>query len=310
VLSSRIREQFDVDDSVVTALPDAVLTASSYDRFNAWRTSLDQRQLMAEYLLPRIVRQVEREWPPFMEMRGRPELTREELKAEVDALGPWHVPFRLEHDLVTMQGFGWRVSRDRILFRRELIIGTAAEVLGADLGSATVLDIGCNTGFFSLDIATRGAKHVDGIDLRATNIAQAQFLADYYGIENVTFATSDADDLGDERRWDVVLNLGVLYHVTNPLQFLRQTYDLCRQFAVIDTTCHRPPFSGYLLTGDIDVEKSTEGREEVELHPTYRGVIDSIRYAGFSDVIEIVGTADPPHPLYTSGNRRCFLAIK
>ena len=98
--------------------------------------------------------------------------------------------------------------------------------------------------------------------------------------------------------------------MTNPLQFLRQTYELCRKFAVIDTTCHRPPFSGYLLTGDIDVDKLTEGRDEVELHPTYRGVIDSIRFAGFSDVFEIVGHADPPHPLYASGNRRCFVAIK
>ena len=109
-----------------------------------------------------------------------------------------------------MQNFGWRVTRDRILFRRELITGTTAAVLGADLSGSTVLDIGCNAGFFSLDIATRGAEHVDGIDLRAENIAQAQFLADYYGVGNVTFATTDADHIGSDRQWDVVLNLGVL----------------------------------------------------------------------------------------------------
>ncbi len=108
----------------------------------------------------------------------------------------------------------------------------------------------------------------------------------------------------------MVLNLGVLYHVTNPLQFLRRTYELCRKVAIIDTAAHKEPVSGYFLFRDKDVEIPTEGREAFEFHPTYRGVIDSIRCAGSSQVVEITGHCDPPHELYAGGTRRCFLAIK
>jgi len=34
--------------------------------------------------------------------------------------------------------------------------------------------------------------------------------------------------------------------MTEPLWLLRRTYDLCRDFAIIDTGCHREPISGYL----------------------------------------------------------------
>ena len=47
----------------------------------------------------------------------------------------------------------------------------------------SVLDIGCNSGWFSFDLAERGARSVDGVDLRAHNIEQARFLRDYFGFD-------------------------------------------------------------------------------------------------------------------------------
>jgi tRNA (mo5U34)-methyltransferase len=312
-----IKSTFAVQESIVSALPTARdLTSTSQERYRAWakwrKRSLPHRRYTPEFLVPRIVRNVYREWPPpFMVECGDLDLPRAELKAQIEELGPWRVPFQFDYGLATMRSrFRAPVSRDRILFRRELINGTVAALLGDELSNMTVLDIGCNCGFFSLDIATRGAKHVYGIDLRPENIAQAKFLADYYGIGNVTFAVSDADDLQLDQQWDIVLNLGVLYHVTNPLQFIRQTYDLCRRFAVIDTNTHTEPVSAFFLMGDKDVNKPTEGREFAEFHPTYRAAIDAIRFAGFSEITECVGEADPEHELYANGSRRCFLAVK
>lgn len=155
---------------------------------------------------------------------------------------------------------------------------------GDSLPATTVLDIGCHCGLFSL--------------------------AEHYRIENAIFEVRDADDLPSDVQWDVVLNLGVLYHVLNPFEFIRQTFDLCRSFAAIDTVCHTEPVSGYFVMGDKDVNVTAEGRESFELHPTYRAVIDTIRHAGFREIFELVGRAEIPHDLYATGNRRCFLAIK
>lgn len=310
-LNDDIRRRLDTE--TISTLPGAELDAgaSSQARYAQWRQSQGQSDVV-EYLIPRLTRSIDREWPAYMARPGQKNLTRNELMERVRELGPWLVPFSLRHDVSTI----WRNTPqglqniDGYLFRRELITGTAAELLGDELGASSVLDLGCSAGFFSLDIATRGAAHVDGVDIRAASIARARFVAEHYGVENVTFQVSDADEFVTEHTWDVVLNLGLLYHVVNPLQLLRQTYELCRKFAVIDTICHPEPIAAFILFGDKNTEISTEGRDEWELHPTYRGAIEAIRYAGFSEVIELVGTSEPPHPFYATGNRRCFVAFK
>jgi len=266
-----------------------------------------------EYLVPRMFRTIDARWPAYMdEPRGHADLSPEQLRAQVEELAPWMVPFRLGHGVATidLESKAGRQNAENYLFRRNLITDTVADVLGADLALSTVLDIGCNSGFFSLDLATRGAQHVDGVDLRPDNIARAQFVKEHFGVDNVDFRVSDADDLATGRQWDVVLNLGLLYHVLNPLQLLRQTYELCGRLAIVDTVVHREPVSAFFLVGDKNVDDPTEGREDWELHPTYRATIETIKYAGFAEVIEIVGRGEPVHPLYGDGRRRCFLAIK
>jgi 2-polyprenyl-3-methyl-5-hydroxy-6-metoxy-1,4-benzoquinol methylase len=300
-------------DDLVSALSadgDALLVTAQ-QRYHAWQQQ--QPPPPVEYLLPRIVRDVDVSWPDYLSPHAQI-ATREELIATVGSLAPWSVPFRLAHDVNTMDQSTMeaQVANVRALYRRELITATVADLLGDELGRTTVLDIGCNAGFFSLDIAGRGAQHVDGVDLRPANIAQARFVAAHYGVDNVEFHVSDVDAFASTQQWDVVFNLGVLYHVTNPIELVQRTYELCRKFAVIDTVCHREPVSAYFLFSDKDVESRTEGRADWEFHPTYRGAIDTIRYAGFSRVVEVVGTHRPGarHPLYESGGRRCFVAFK
>ena len=313
-LGDLVRSRFDVDDSTVSAIgPSGELSARSEERRRAWQASIgDDRSSPIERLVPHIDRAITRTRPAFhARQRGHLELTSEQIKDKVDELAPWHVPFSLGHGRVTVRDPKQAAAyEERLLFRRDLINGTLEDMFGDELGSLTALDIGCNCGFFSLDLASRGAAQVDGIDLRPENVAQAQFLAEHYGIDNVTFRTLDAAELEPGRRWDLVLNLGVLYHVTEPLQFVRRTYELCGRAAVIDTVCHREPVSAFFMVADRDVVSHAEGRESMELLPTYRAVVDTVRYAGFRDVIELTGHCERPHPSYAQATRRCFLCVK
>ena len=298
---SRLSVRVDTDEIVSVYRRGGLTERTSQNRYLKW---LRGQSTSIEYLVPRMFREIAAQWPEYMsEQRGHLDLSREQLAERVRRLDPWLVPFRLGHDVCTidLESKAGRQNVENYLYRRDLITQTVAEVLGPDLAESTILDVGCNSGFFSLDLAARGAKHVDGIDLRAANIARAQFVKEHYGAENVDFSVSDADDLPVGRQWDVVLNLGVLYHVTNPLQLIRQTFELCRRFAIIDTVVHLEPVSGFFLFGDKDAEHPTEGREECELHPTYRGAIETITYAGFTEVIEIVGKGQARSPALRSG---------
>jgi 2-polyprenyl-3-methyl-5-hydroxy-6-metoxy-1,4-benzoquinol methylase len=310
-----LHELFEIDESVVSALRGCVGDGgTSKDQLEAWGRrigGLDQFGI--EYLLPRIRTRIYGEWPAWTRRRrGHLDMSLAELRAIVEQLRPWAVPFPFGDGIEAItDGDVARGAAQRILYRRDLICATVATLLGPAAAETRVLDIGCNCGFFSLDLADRGVGLVEGIDIRANAIRQANFLAEHFGITNVSFAVRDVDTLSSAEQWDVVLNLGVLYHVINPLQFVQQTYDLCRRFAIIDTVVHREPVSAYFLVGDRNVLNFGEGRERYELRPTYRGAIDTIRYAGFREVVEIVGDdAAIPHELYRNGRRRCFLAIK
>jgi SAM-dependent methyltransferase len=314
-VAKRVRETFSVDDTIVSAIPETAFTdGTSQQRYHRWRLTLDESSRSPlEYLVPRIELDVTRAWPDSMTPRAGADVDPAALTARIDELGPWAVPFPLGNGLTAMikeEKTAAAVAARRFLYRLSLINGAVATLLGDNLAETTVLDVGCNSGLFSLDLAGRGAGRVDGIDLRRENIAQAKFLAEHYGIENVSFEVRDADDIPADAQWDVVLNLGVLYHVLNPFEFIRRTFELCRSFAVIDTVCHTEPVSGYFVMGDKDVNVTAEGRESTELHPTYRAVIETIRHAGFREIFEVVGRSEIPHQLYAAGSRRCFLAMK
>lgn len=94
---------------------------------------------------------------------------------------------------------------------------TFADRLPADLSGKTVLDIGCNAGFYSIEMKRRGADRVVAVDFDERYLAQAQLAAEVCDVE-VEFqqlSVYDVAKLGE--KFDVVLFLGVLYHLRYPL---------------------------------------------------------------------------------------------
>ena len=145
------------------------------------------------------------------------------LREAVAALGPWFHNIDLgggvmtapEHFLGDYPAVKWRRFSDEI---------------PADLSGRTVLDIGCNAGFHSLQMKARGAARVLGIDADLDYLRQARFAADTIGVE-IEFAEMSVYDVAALReQFDIVLFLGVLYHLRHPLLAL----DLIREHVVRD----------------------------------------------------------------------------
>jgi tRNA (mo5U34)-methyltransferase len=91
-----------------------------------------------------------------------------------------------------------------------------AHIVPDDLSGARVLDIGCNAGFYSIEMRRRGAR-VTGIDPDERYLAQARFVADFHGLD-IDFRRLSVYDIGGlGERYDIVLFMGVLYHLRHPL---------------------------------------------------------------------------------------------
>ncbi len=87
----------------------------------------------------------------------------------------------------------------------------------ADLHGKTVLDIGCNGGFYSLEMKRRGADRVLGVDHDERYLAQARFAAEVSGLE-IDFQQLSVYDVGTlGEKFDIVIFMGVLYHLRHPL---------------------------------------------------------------------------------------------
>jgi len=136
-------------------------------------------------------------------------LSREEIRARAASLGEWFhnidlggVPTAPHHFLNDYPNVKWR--------RFE-------HVVPSDLRGKTVLDIGCNAGFYAIEMKQRGADRVVGVDFDQRYLDQARFAAEVKGqdIEFRLLSVYDVADLGE--RFDIVLFMGLLYHLRHPL---------------------------------------------------------------------------------------------
>ena len=92
-----------------------------------------------------------------------------------------------------------------------------ADAVPADLRGRTVLDIGCNGGFYAIEMKKRGTDRVVGIDSDDQYLAQARFAAGVEGldVEYRKMSVYEVAALGE--RFDLVIFMGVLYHLRHPL---------------------------------------------------------------------------------------------
>lgn len=93
-----------------------------------------------------------------------------------------------------------------------------APFIPQDLAGWKALDIGCNAGFYSFELARRGAV-VTGIDIDSHYLRQADWAARQFGLQDrVSFRQMQVYDLAREREaYDLVLFMGVFYHLRYPL---------------------------------------------------------------------------------------------
>jgi tRNA (mo5U34)-methyltransferase len=152
------------------------------------------------------------------------------LDGDLRALAPWfhnlHLPdgrqTAPDHPLGDFPGFKWAQ------------IGPA---LPDDMTGMRALDIGCNAGFYSLALARRGAR-VLGIDVDPHYLRQAEWARAQFGIatKQLTLRQMQVYELARVRdTYDVVLFLGVLYHLRYPLLALDIVADRVGELLVLQT---------------------------------------------------------------------------
>ncbi len=151
------------------------------------------------------------------------------LHGEIARLGPWFHNLRLEGGVTTAPQ---HPLGDFPAYKWEKI----GRVLPKDMTGWRALDIGCNAGFYTFELAKRGAS-VLGIDHDPHYLAQADWASRQLGLsDSVELRQLDVYQLDQlEEHFDLVLFLGVLYHLRYPLLGLDLVAELVDGLLVLQT---------------------------------------------------------------------------
>ena len=182
---------------------------------------------------------------------------------------------------------------------------------GGTLEGKRVLDIGCNSGFWSIQCALLGAE-VIGFDARSELIEQANLLKWITGADKAEFRRLDFWEMSPETlggKFDVVLNLGFLYHLPKPLEALELTKRMSRNHILLDTAVHPSDELAIYLKWERPMDIRMAAHEGMVALPTKPGVELMLRHLKFDSWIEIpVRTGDLPIDYLT--RRRASWLIK
>jgi tRNA (mo5U34)-methyltransferase len=150
---------------------------------------------------------------------------REEILKDTVTLAPWYQSFDLA-DWLEITGVH---DGDSVL--------ACLDLLGfpRDFSDKTVLDVGCNAGYYGFVAKSRGASRVTGVELDPHFVRQARYLATLLGLD-VDFLHDDVHNVHTGLGiFDIIICSGLMYHITDPTNVLARMSEVCADAILIES---------------------------------------------------------------------------
>lgn len=228
-------------------------------------------------------------------------MTREEILSELKRLEPWFHRIDLGGGIYT---------------KTESVMGepidhpfgpwqTIQKLLPRDLSGKTLLDVGCNAGFYAFEAKRRGASRVLGVDGQRQHVRQGLFVRKILDLD-VEFRRVNVYELTPKTigQFDITLALGLLYHLKHPILALENLYQVTKETLVIETAImppeQTPPSFSYsfgssetVLHPLAYVENPSDAKEQVFnwFLPGVEALTALLRNTGFAEV-ELIEAKD------------------
>jgi tRNA (mo5U34)-methyltransferase len=201
---------------------------------------------------------------------------------EVKRVGPWFHQIELTEavrtrDVAPSPG---PQPKDHPLPRWEQL----RDEIPADLSGMRVLDVGCADGFFSIEMARRGAAEVVAVDPWAKAVARVAFVRDHFGLGAIAPRQGDVYGLDESYgRFDFILALALLYHLEHPLLGLQRMFPLSDVLYLESITVDDDDHS-YLYLRHPDESGSHFVPKWL---PTRRCLRDMLTWVGYASIEEL-----------------------
>ncbi len=164
-------------------------------------------------------------------------MTREEILAELKRLEPWFHSIELGGGITTKTESVMGEPVDHPHRPWQVI----QQCLPRDMRDKSLLDVGCNAGFYSFEAKRRGAARVLGVDGQRQHIRQALFVRKVLGLD-LEFRRMNVYELDRQviGQFDITLALGLIYHLKHLVLALENLYKVTRETLIIETAIMPP----------------------------------------------------------------------
>jgi tRNA (mo5U34)-methyltransferase len=239
-------------------------------------------------------------------------MERSEIISRINSFPNWHYQFEIQGILTPVFD---KSHINRHKQRKGYFFDPVVQQLGGSLAGKRVLDLACNAGFWSLCALQSGCEFVVGIDGRQLHIDQANFICEAEGIESSRYSFLCGNifdiDLSQFGSFDLVFCLGLMYHVSKPMELIEKICEVNSDILIIDTFVLGVPGSFLGIRRNRLEEPRSSVDYELVFLPTKQCVLDIVEQFGYSvsmlkpDFQDYAGALD-----YKLRQRRAFLCAK
>lgn len=234
-----------------------------------------------------------------------------ELEEKIASFPRWHYRFEFENGVATPIQYPTNINRHEQ--RRRYFFEALLRVTGGSLRGHRVLDLGCNAGFWSLNAIDAQADFVLGVDGRQMHVDQAKLVFEAKSIDSARYRFEQGNifDHDFSERFSVVLCLGLMYHISKPVELFQLISNVGAEIVVIDTGVFPAPFSFFKVRHENVTSPWHAVDYELVLIPTRRAVLDLCSQFGFRAVPLALNMTDRTGmDDYREGRRLAFIAAK
>lgn len=236
----------------------------------------------------------------------------DKIKEKIDEFF-WHYPFKFNPGFYAeSNNYMFKDIKGAIVQRYNHIFPSVLQFAGGSLEGKSVLDCGCNCGFWSIQAIRNGAKSVAAFDASEGNIAHANFIKELIGLKGVDYRVMNVFDMNadDPGKFDIVFYFGILYHINKPVEALARLRDVTSGFAVVDTSVLDTYDSNLspMLKIRTDIAHEQNYCNELCMYPSANAVYEILKYVGFKKVWYLEHRSKDLPENYLKGSRRVFIA--
>jgi SAM-dependent methyltransferase len=215
-----------------------------------------------------------------------------EIARKIAGFPVWHYDFDLRGHRTNPAKADW--GRQRFEYFMEPVI----RHFGGSLEGKRVLDLGCNAGYFSHRAIEAGCDFVLGIDGRQMHVDQANLVAEVNEVDPRRYEFACANILDFDYQavgpFDLVLCVGVLYHINKPISLFEAIAAVNTDMLVIETALSTARGSWLELGHENLAGLLNAVDSELVMVPTAKAVMSMAELFGYQARLLSLPTRDEP----------------